>query len=246
MIAVLTNAAPSIPFLPDAKTGLDPITPDPHLLPVFTPSDVISPSAPILYLPPLLSSPPDSLAYKPPPVDSLFQPLVTETRLPDIDPASLSLHKALHKFQPLTAKYAETPYEEAFNWSELSLPEDDEREWYCVVFRSKRKTDSNSERKSTSFLHLFLDGLLDSIVLYEADKLAHEEAVRNGGVSYRQSVSPAIRYSHASVDPLLVWHPKQHNWHEPCDVHLAKSQTCHCRECSISSHQGNEVSCRVL
>lgn len=203
MSAALTYAAPSTPSLPDAETGPDSITPDPHLLPVFTPSDVISPLAPILYLPPLLSSPPRSLAYKLPLVDSLFQPLVTETRLPDIDPASLSLHKALHKFQPLTAKYAETPYEEAFNWSELSLPDEEEREWYCVVFRSKRKTDSNSERKSASFLYLFLDGLLDSIVLYEADKLAHEEAVCNGGVSYKASLLRSIVHI---LQLILYWY----------------------------------------
>lgn len=189
MSAVLTSASLSDPSLPNAKAGL---VPDPHLLPVFTPSDLISPSAPILYLPPLLSSPPESLAYKLPPDDSLFQPLVTETRLPDIDPASLSLHKALHKFRPLTEIYAGTPYEEAFNWSELSLPEDEEREWYCVVFRSKRKIGSDSERESTSFLYLFLDSLLDGIVLYEADKLAHEEAVRNGGVSYSRRLSWSI------------------------------------------------------
>jgi hypothetical protein len=70
--------------------------------------------------------------------------LVTETRLPDIDPTSLSLHKALHHFKPLTTDYADTPYALAFNWSELVLPENEEREWYCVVFRSKRKTGSDS------------------------------------------------------------------------------------------------------
>ena len=35
---------------------------------------------------------------------------------------------------------------------------------------------------------VFLDSSLDSIVLYEADKQAHEEAVRNGGVSYCQCI----------------------------------------------------------
>ncbi len=146
MSATLASIAFSNPSSPNAKTGPDAVTHDPHLLPVFTSSDLISPSAPILYLPPLLSSLPESLAYKLLSVDPSHQPLVTDTRLPDIDPASLSLHKALHKFMPSTAGYAETPYEEAFNWSELCLPEDEEREWYCVVFRSKRKTGSNSER----------------------------------------------------------------------------------------------------
>lgn len=95
----------------------------------------------MLYLPPLLSSLPDQLA--PIPIDSAKPPLVTETRLPDIDPASLSLHKALHHFTPLDTNYAATPYADAFNWSELVLPENEEREWYCVVFRSKRKAGSD-------------------------------------------------------------------------------------------------------
>jgi hypothetical protein len=64
----------------------------------------------------------------------------------------------------LTANYAVTPYADAFNWSSLQLPEDEEREWYCVVFRSKRKPES------------------DSGSLYEADRKAHAEAVRNGGL----------------------------------------------------------------
>ncbi|KAG1890209.1 hypothetical protein F4604DRAFT_1914763 [Suillus subluteus] len=36
------------------------------------------------------------------------QPMLSETRLPDMDPASLSLHKALHHFYPATPYYAET------------------------------------------------------------------------------------------------------------------------------------------
>jgi hypothetical protein len=73
-------------------------------------------------------------------------PLTTETRLPDIDPVSLSLHKALHHFRPLSSDYASTPYADAFNWHELELPIDEEREWYCVAFVSKRKDGSNGER----------------------------------------------------------------------------------------------------
>ncbi|KAF9000858.1 Carboxylesterase family-domain-containing protein [Cyathus striatus] len=87
-----------------------------------------------------------------------------QTRLPDIDPASLSMHKALHLFKPITENYAGAPYQDAFNWPELTLPEDEERDWYCVVFRSKRKAGSNGG------------------ALYEADKAAHEEAVQNGGL----------------------------------------------------------------
>jgi hypothetical protein len=68
---------------------------------------------------------------------------MTEARLPDIDPTSLSLHKALHHFKPITPDYANTPYDQAFNWSELKLPKDEEGEWFCAAFRSKRKAGSD-------------------------------------------------------------------------------------------------------
>jgi len=74
------------------------------------------------------------------------------------------LHKALHYFKPFP-NYGSVPYAEAFNWDDLELPEDEEREWYVVAFRSRRKNGS------------------DGPSLYEADRLAHEEAVVNGGVS---------------------------------------------------------------
>ncbi|THH27843.1 hypothetical protein EUX98_g6335 [Antrodiella citrinella] len=132
-------------------------TNDPHHLPTFDSKTLTAPTAPILYLPPLLSSLPPGLGHVfTSQLDAQRRPLNTETRLPDIDPVSLALHKALHHFQPVTPEYSATPYEDAFNWSELHLPEDSEREWYCVVFRSKP--------------------------LYEADRKAHEEAVQNGGL----------------------------------------------------------------
>ncbi|KAF5393533.1 hypothetical protein D9757_000559 [Collybiopsis confluens] len=137
---------------------------DPHDIPTFDSRSLIEPKAPILYLPPLLSSLPAFLPRSESLLPQERPPLVTETRLPDIDPASLSLHRTLHRFRPLDTHYADTPYPEAFNWSELSLPEDEEREWYCVVFRSKRRAGS------------------DGGSLYEADKKAHEEAVSNGGL----------------------------------------------------------------
>ncbi|KAF7288637.1 UPF0643 protein [Mycena chlorophos] len=131
---------------------------DPHALPSFT----VARREPVLYLPPLISGLPERL----PPVvlPDNQPPVVTETRLPDIDPCSLSLHKALHNFKPLDSEYAATPYEEAFNWDEFQLPIDEAREWYCVVFRSRRRAGSDSQ------------------ALYDADKKAHEEAVRNGGL----------------------------------------------------------------
>lgn len=98
----------------------------------------------VLYLPPLLSSLPDRYSAAEAPLHSSFPPILTKTRLPDIDLPSLSLHKALHRFKPLTPDYANTPYAQAFNWYELRLPKDEEREWYCVIFRSKRKAGTES------------------------------------------------------------------------------------------------------
>lgn len=141
---------------------------NPHDLPSFTSEGLAHPSSPVLYLPPLLSKlPPKYPDFDPFPSSSSLSPsssspsssfplssptqlpsaLITETRLPDIDPASLSLHKALHKFRPIDSNYAGTPYAEAFNWSELELSEDEEREWYVVAFRSKRKAGSDGERE---------------------------------------------------------------------------------------------------
>lgn len=114
---------------------------DPHRLPSFDSKSLAELVTPVLYLPPLLSSLPSK--YSPLALAQRNPPLITETRLPDIDPASLSLHKALHHFKPLTSDYADTPYSEAFNWSELTLPVNENREWYCVVFRSKRKAGSD-------------------------------------------------------------------------------------------------------
>jgi hypothetical protein len=113
----------------------------------------VNPGEPILYLPPFLSTLPDELAYASLEKSSagrVTKP--TEAHLPDIDTASLSLHKALHNFGPLTEDYAIVPYAEAFNWDELDLPEEDEHEWYCVAFRSARKLGSNSTCQSTSLL----------------------------------------------------------------------------------------------
>lgn len=73
---------------------------DPHSVPVYDEKK----SAPVLYLPPLLSSLPATFPSTP--FHSENPPLVTETRLPDIDPASLSLHKALHYFRPRDENYA--------------------------------------------------------------------------------------------------------------------------------------------
>ena len=144
-------------------------------------------TSPVLYLPPLLSSLPEELDFHPQEslADPELPPLATATRLPNIDPASLSLHKALHHFRPLTTDYASAPYPEAFNWEEILLPKMDDRDWYCVAFRSRRKAGSDGNGGYSYFVlfsihchpHFF------GKALYAADKLAHEEAIRNGGVS---------------------------------------------------------------
>ena len=120
---------------------------DSHDLPNFSETNLQT--SPVLFLPPLLSSLPYGLSHTPAP--SLDQPpLTTETHLPDIDPASLSLHKALHYFSPISHQYATQSYAESFNWDALRLPEEHEREWYVVAFYSKRKLGSDSGRESTS------------------------------------------------------------------------------------------------
>ncbi|EJU04433.1 hypothetical protein DACRYDRAFT_20965 [Dacryopinax primogenitus] len=149
-------------------------TPDPHIFPEMAPAVAGQIAAPILYLPPLLSSLPSCHHNAAEPCHGghfPMKPLHTEVRLPEIDAASLSLHHALHHFRPLDRQYSSKEYAEAFNWDEIMLPEDEEREWYCVAFRSKRKRGSNSE------------------ALYVADAKAHDEAIRNGGlIMYRYGV----------------------------------------------------------
>jgi hypothetical protein len=136
-----------------------------HTVPHTSTSETI-PSDPVLYLPPLLSPLPTSLRYTPSlsTQGKTLAELEFATRLPDIDPASLALHQVLHGFRPLGSDYSTTPYNHAFNWSEINLPEEVEREWYCVVFRSRRNKESSS------------------LSLYQADREAHEEAVKNGGL----------------------------------------------------------------
>jgi hypothetical protein len=124
---------------------------DPHELPEFSAKKIVDPGTPILYLPPLLSSlPSDHAPFEAKPSDEA--PIPTTARLPTIDPGSLALHKALHSFRHVTADYAHIPYGDAFNWDRLVLPEEIEREWYCVAFRSVRKEGSDSDRELPSLV----------------------------------------------------------------------------------------------
>jgi hypothetical protein len=112
---------------------------DPHVAPSISTFE----SETVLYLPPLLSSLPPTTSHDhlPKSNDTPY----TETHLPNIDPISLSLHKALHYFRAVDDKYASRPYSEAFNWDEVSqwMGEDEEREWYVVAFRSRRREGSD-------------------------------------------------------------------------------------------------------
>lgn len=112
-----------------------------------------NPAEPVLYLPPILSLLPVEYRQL---TTSLVDnqtagqptPLSTESHLPSIDKASLSLHLALHRFRAVTREYATVAYAEAFNWDEIELPEDDEHDWYCVAFNSKRRAGSDGDGRS--------------------------------------------------------------------------------------------------
>lgn len=150
---------------------------DPHTVPDF--SDSNPQTSPLLFLPPLLSSLPHGLSHTPAPSPDQ-PPLSTETHLPNIDPASLSLHRALHYFSPLHPNYATQEYAESFNWATMSLPEDDEREWYVVAFKSKRKPGSDSGRECTILSQSMFSQCTDSMssVIQCCTKLIEEPTKR--------------------------------------------------------------------
>ena len=77
------------------------------------------PSDPILYLPPLLSPLPHQHNDHQHPGPTEQELSNFATRLPDIDPASLVLHQALHRFSPVDDQYAKRRYSTAFNWDDL-------------------------------------------------------------------------------------------------------------------------------
>ncbi|GAA5947757.1 hypothetical protein JCM3765_001070 [Sporobolomyces pararoseus] len=149
-------------------------------------------SVKILHLPPLLSllPSPHSLPPKSSPTNFVDY---THSALPSITPLSLSLHRALHSFRPITPLYATSPYSESFNWSELKLEGlsaeevEKEREWYIVAFRSKRNKGFSDEERE---------------LLYGADREAHEEAIQAGGLLCYWFGSPLA--SNPSFDSDLV------------------------------------------
>ena len=153
-----------------------------HELPNFEATD---PTRPTLYLPPLLSKHPQTYEKD----DKESHKLHSHPTEPGPlhNQNAFSIHRlgvsfSAPKFKAVDDKYASTPYGISFNWAQLELPEDKERHWYCVAFRSRRKPGSDSGRASFS-PYCFSESWLASLALYEQDRLAHGEAVQNGGVS---------------------------------------------------------------
>ena len=91
------------------------------------------PPAELTYLPPLLSRLPSALIVSSPTLPRPVSPDVavgyTTSHLPFIDPASLALHHALLRFRAVSSEYSNLPYEQAFNWPDLVIPPEIEREW---------------------------------------------------------------------------------------------------------------------
>ncbi|CED82057.1 hypothetical protein [Phaffia rhodozyma] len=111
-----------------------------------------------LHISPIPSTKPNGVNRQP----ERYIPPVPEVPLSE---QSFKLQEALRAFRPLSGKYAEVSYKDAFNWEDIQLDEDIEGEWYCVAFRSKRNRL-----------------VINDEALYTADSLAHEEAKKGGGL----------------------------------------------------------------
>lgn len=86
--------------------------------------------------------------------------------MPRLRPIDMKFGAALDVLSTTTENYAYAAYAECFNWDEVThqLDIDDGGDWFVVVFRSIRNPNANSE------------------LLYNADRLAHEEAKESGGL----------------------------------------------------------------
>ena len=105
-------------------------------------ASLFSPS-PRLYLPPPASSPSARYEEIPEPTSS-YLPFRIETFSSEVAAMTMELHKALHRFRPVSDQYASMPFNEAFNWEELELPEEIERDWFAVVIQSKQRDGNNT------------------------------------------------------------------------------------------------------
>ncbi|KAI8578406.1 hypothetical protein K450DRAFT_247770 [Umbelopsis ramanniana AG] len=90
-----------------------------------------------------------------------------QTNIPHLRPIDYVFsERSLKYLHTITAEYFRTPLTEAFNWNEAAerLGEEQEGEWFIVAFRSIRNEQADHKK------------------LYDADALAHEEAIRSGGL----------------------------------------------------------------
>lgn len=176
----LSSVDLALASLPDSESDYQTDS-DPHYLPEYSARQQST-----FYLPPLLSLSLDALRL-PEPAGS-YRPYTTYQ--PDYSAATLALHRALHHFRSVTDNHSETPFEEAFNWDELYLPVDAEREWFATVTYSKAADGSN-------------DG-----ALYEVNKHAHAEAVRHGGlILYWTSAPHAVTGVRTTA---CIWRSRAH------------------------------------
>lgn len=114
---------------PSVKAAARTRRPAPPRAPTDLPDLRKTPSADLLYLPPLLSLLPASIPPSTPSISDAQSVGYTTSRLPTVDAASIALHHALHSFRPTTPNYAYDDYPDAFKFHEIELPVEMEREW---------------------------------------------------------------------------------------------------------------------
>jgi hypothetical protein len=162
----------------------------------------------------------------------LFPPLSLPTPSPhqSIDAASASLLSSLISSFEITSpdgKPHSRPYFQAFSFSQLRLPRDTQREWYCVFFRSTKRLEG--DRVGVDELYL-------------ADKIAYTEAVKSGGVSSFLSLSlslHAFQWTHSDYPTdhlrllttlaahVLVWCTRSNFGRQSRYVHLGGKRRSH-------------------
>jgi hypothetical protein len=178
-------------------------------------------SGAILYLPPLMSGLPEGVeggraargAGQVGEGSSQEQELEDmETRLPDIDPASLALHQALHFFHPLDAKYASTLYSSAFNWSSLVrhfAP-------LYLVLRANQTDDKARTDRAPVPPGRDLAGMVLRSLPIPAQTVVVVTLALRGRQGRTPRSGPQWRSRH-----VLVRRPRRER-HEPRDLHLAE------------------------
>ncbi|KAI9327269.1 hypothetical protein BDR26DRAFT_792408, partial [Obelidium mucronatum] len=95
---------------------------------------------------------------------SLTSPLSPSLQIRAVDLALTE--RGLPHFHAITENYFHVPLPDCFNWNQVAslLGPEWEGDWYLVAFRSVRKENA------------------DSKALYDADALAHSEALESGGL----------------------------------------------------------------